>query len=118
MDTESVIISLARDFSATPGARRRAQGRFSGEEFRDELILPAIKKGNVIVDLDRALGLPPSFLDEAFGVLLQAHPEFATRLHIELTDNLTAKQVLKECIEVRLNSAVARSVFGETLSQN
>ena len=61
-------ISLVKDFTDAPGGRTRLQGDFSGEEFRETRIEPALREdSHVIVDLDGALGLPSLFLDEAFG---------------------------------------------------
>jgi hypothetical protein len=46
--------------------------RKSGEEFRDDVLLPALKKSDeVIVDLNGVLTLGSSFLEEAFGGLVR-----------------------------------------------
>lgn len=66
-------ISIAKQFSDTPGGRFISDGKFSGEQFRKELLLPAIETGeNVVIDLEGVLGLPPSFLEEAFGGLIRS----------------------------------------------
>ncbi len=51
---------------------------------------------HVIVDLDGALGLPSSFLDEAFGPF--AGEVEAGKLEIHLTDNAVAKTILLDCL--------------------
>jgi hypothetical protein len=71
-----VIISIAQDFSPFPGGRYRADGPFSGEKFRDDILLPALvdaeKNGSrVIVILDGAVGYSSSFLEEVFGGLVR-----------------------------------------------
>lgn len=63
------VISIAKDFSPTPGARWRVQGFKSGQEFRETLLEPAYKEDPmtpVTVDLDGVAGLPPSFIIGAF----------------------------------------------------
>jgi hypothetical protein len=65
-------ISIAKDFSPTPGGRYNRDGPYSGEAFRTRFLEPAIDAGErVIVDLDMVAGLPSSFLEEAFGGLLR-----------------------------------------------
>ena len=32
---EKIIINVAQDFSKTHGGRKKSEGRFSGEEFRE-----------------------------------------------------------------------------------
>jgi hypothetical protein len=49
------------------GGRYRRQGKFSGEEFRDDHVVPALLRGDVEVDLDGIEGPSPGFLDEALG---------------------------------------------------
>jgi hypothetical protein len=79
-------ISLLRDFTHAPGPRYRWQGDCSGEEFREEFLEEPLRNGEkVVVDLDGVVGLPSSFLDEAFGSLVE---DVETgRLVINLTDN-------------------------------
>lgn len=71
-----IQLSIANDFSKTPGVRYPQEGEFSGEEFRDKVLIPkideAIKRGvQIEVDLDGTYGLGPSFLEEAFGGLIR-----------------------------------------------
>ena len=69
------IISIARDFSTTPGARFAADGPFSGEEFREKFLTPCFNEGEkikgpfVLIYLDGTEGYASCFLDEAFGGL-------------------------------------------------
>ena len=68
-----IIIKIATDFSDTPGARFRTDGHFSGEEFREDKLMPLFEdgadNGKILIDLDGAEGYPSSFLEEAFGGL-------------------------------------------------
>lgn len=85
---------LSRDFTDAPGGRFRRMGDFSGEEFRDDFLLPMLQEGDVFVDLDGALGLPPSFLDESFGAVARLHANLLPRLKVKITDNKVAEEQL------------------------
>ena len=105
------VISLVREFTGAPWARFRTQGKFSGEAFREDILKPALKKGSVIVELNGALGLPPSFLDEAFGVLLESDATVAKHLKLKLTDNEIARATLRESIKRRTDEPTAVAIF-------
>ena len=90
--------NLCREFSDAPGGRYRQQGDFSGQEFREDFLIPLLKQSDLIVDLDGALGLPASFLDEAFGELARKNAVLAKRLSVKLTDNKVAQQILSESL--------------------
>ena len=61
------------DFSKFPGPRFIRLGPDSGEQFRDEVLIPAINAyGTIGVDLDDVFGYGSSFLEEAFGGLVRA----------------------------------------------
>jgi hypothetical protein len=65
-------IKIARDFSTKPVGRYRADGPHTGEAFREDILIPALEKGdNVVVILDGTEGYPSSFLEEAFGGLVR-----------------------------------------------
>jgi hypothetical protein len=65
-------ISIASDFSKFPAGRYRADGPASGERFREEFLLPALRRGPVIVVLDGVAGLPSSFFEEAIGGIIRS----------------------------------------------
>lgn len=78
-------ISVARDFSRDPGPRYKWQGRFSGEAFRKEWLVPALKQeSQIIVDLDGTTGYGSSFLDEAFGGLVRSDGFTASEIQEKL----------------------------------
>jgi hypothetical protein len=81
---ETTVIDVARDFTRTPGGRYRNQGEWSGEQFREEILEPPLKRGgDVIVDLDGPEGFTTSFLDEVFGELVRIHGlAIMDRLHV------------------------------------
>lgn len=71
-----ITISIAKDFSRIPGARFPEEGNYSGQEFRNEVLLPNFKKAisadeKLKVILDGTAGLGTSFLEEAFGGLIR-----------------------------------------------
>jgi hypothetical protein len=75
---EPIIISVAKDFSITPGSRYKDEGQYSGEEFRVGILGPrfleAVESGAKIrVILDGVLGYGTSFLEEVFGGLAREH---------------------------------------------
>lgn len=69
-----MIIKIADDYTKTPGGRFIDEGEFSGQDFRNGILLPAFKKmkeknGILQVNLDGGYGYGSSFLEEAFGGL-------------------------------------------------
>lgn len=60
-----------KNFSKYPGPRYIKLGDFSGEEFRDEVLVPALMDENISVDFDGVYGYGSSFLEEAFGGLVR-----------------------------------------------
>lgn len=69
-----IMISLS-EYTQFPGGAYRIEGSFSGEDFRETFLVPALKKAiannsRVVVDLDGTLGLSTSFTRAAFGGLV------------------------------------------------
>jgi STAS-like domain of unknown function (DUF4325) len=79
------ILSIAKEFSETPGPRSSEEGAFSGEEFRETLLEPRFKEAlgsghELIVDLDGTVGYATSFLEAAFGGLARIYePELVLK---------------------------------------
>lgn len=70
------MINIATDYTRYPGPRYASDGPFSGEVFRDTILMDALKQaiatgGMVTVSLDGVAGYGSSFLEEAFGGLLR-----------------------------------------------
>lgn len=64
-------IDLGSEFARLPFGRHPSDGPNNGERFREEFIVPALEKfDKIVVVFDNAHGVGPSFLDEAFGVLV------------------------------------------------
>jgi len=65
-------IDIGKDYSRYPAGRYREDGPFSGERFREELLLPPFQQGlEVEIILDGTVGYGSSFLEEAFGGLIR-----------------------------------------------
>lgn len=66
-------ISVAQSFSRTPGGRYRSDGPYSGQAFREDVLVPLLKSETekVVIDLSGVLALGSSFLEEAFGGLVR-----------------------------------------------
>ncbi|MBH1510730.1 STAS-like domain-containing protein [Stenotrophomonas maltophilia] len=65
-------IDISRDFSKVPAGRFITDGDFSGEIFRDKLLVPALHEyDKVQIILDNTAGYGSSFLEEAFGGLIR-----------------------------------------------
>lgn len=68
-------ISIATEFSGAPVRRHREDGKFTGEEFREDWLAPNLENATpgdpLVIDLNGAAGYSASFLDEAFGGLVR-----------------------------------------------
>ena len=65
-------INIATEFSQTPAGRFVTDGPFSGERFRNEILVPALRSSDeVVVDMSDVFGYGSSFLEEAFGGLVR-----------------------------------------------
>lgn len=71
-----IEIKISTDYSVTPGPRYMKEGDNSGEKFRKNIFLPALKKAinekiKLIINLDGTAGYATSFLEETFGGLIR-----------------------------------------------
>ena len=65
-------IGFAEEFSRYPAGRFRRDGPFNGTTFRQEHLVPALRNfDKVEVNFDGVAGFGYSFLEEAFGGLVQ-----------------------------------------------
>ena len=100
----TATIGLA-DFSKFPAARFRKDGPASGEAFRDDHLLPALRQNaRVIIVFDGIAGCGSGFLEEAFGGLVRVRgysAEFLSAslaLHTSDRDLDDAVDFARECI--------------------
>ena len=71
-----ITINIANGYTKTPGGRFKSEGDFSGEDFRDSILIPkyleAVKQNQLLcINLDGGYGYGSSFLEEAFGGLVR-----------------------------------------------
>jgi len=103
-----MTIRISEVFSPTPGARFVTDGEFSGEEFRETILIPqfqeAIKnREKLIIDLDGGYGYATSFLEESFGGLAR---KFSVQLVLDTLDFISDDEpVLVDSIKRFINSA-------------
>ncbi|WP_276496692.1 STAS-like domain-containing protein [Pontibacter litorisediminis] len=69
-------ISIAKDFTRTPGSRYKKEGEFSGELFRETILKDAVREAikkneKLTIILDGVAGYGTSFLEESFGGLIR-----------------------------------------------
>ncbi len=69
----NIIMLRVADWSKIPAGRYRSDGTFSAEEYREDVLFPALALfDSVTVDLDGCFGLGSSFLDEVFGGVVRS----------------------------------------------
>ena len=79
---------IGNEFNSFPGGRFIADGPASGEEFRNDFLVPLFEENDkVIISLDNAMGYGSSFLEEAFGGLVR--------------EKLIGKDILLQKLELR-----------------
>jgi hypothetical protein len=89
------------DFSEYPGGRLAKHGPFSGQEFRENILSPALERFDLVeVDFDGVFVAAPSFLDEAFGKIVKAlgMSEFKRRIRIKATQDPDIQKLIESII--------------------
>lgn len=81
-----------KDFSEFPGARERWMGPYSGEEYREDKLIPELLKDKSIsINLDGVMGYGSSFLEEVFGGLVRSQ-KFSHNEIRELVSNIVSNE--------------------------
>ena len=102
-------ISIANEYTKTPGGRHAKEGPFSGEDFRKALLYPAyvesIENGDFLtVNLDGGFGYGSSFLEEAFGGLARmTHDQRILSISIISDEEPRLVEDIKRYMEEALN---------------
>lgn len=96
---EKIIINIQRDFSRYPAGRYRGDGPYNGEKFREDFLIPALKKSadKIYIELDGVRGYNSSFLDEAFGKLIRcgfSAKELLERLEFNSQDKSLIEEII------------------------
>jgi hypothetical protein len=76
---KDVMIDVAKDFSDDPFGRYADDGKFNAGAFRDNILIPELKKaiedGDTKITIDFSgvpVGLGSSFIEEVFGGLIRS----------------------------------------------
>jgi hypothetical protein len=89
---ETKRILVAKEYTPTPAGRLRSDGPFSGQRFREEILVPALRSGAAVeLNLDGMVSLPSSFWEEATGGLVRAGyapEELRAKVKVKTTDPL------------------------------
>lgn len=83
-DVFNSVELAVRDWSTTPGARTKKQGRFSGEEYREILVSHLRMYDKVTVNLDGVAGYGVSWLDEVFTKLIESFSKEYLKAHLTI----------------------------------
>ncbi len=81
------VYRIAKEYTDAPGGRFQKDGNYSGEEFREIVLIPMLEKiplgEKLLIDFDGAFGYPKSFLEESFGGLAR---KYTSKLVLEKLD--------------------------------
>ena len=101
-----IEIKISTDFSETPGGRFIKEGDYSGELFRDTVLLEKYELAesqdtDLLIDFDGCYGFGTSFLEEAFGGMVRIHKKMGMlkRLKLISTEDETIPDNVKKYIE-------------------
>lgn len=98
-----MIIKISQDYSEILGARNISDGEYSGEDFRERILIPKFleakeKKEKLIIDFDGGYGNPVSFVEEAFGGLARKFGTDAVLETLEFISN-DEESLVREVVE-------------------
>lgn len=106
-----ITINIANEYTKTPGGRFKSEGEFSGEDFRETILLPkyleAVKLNQPLcINLDGGYGYGSSFLEEAFGGLVRRLNKVDINIIDIISDEepqlkVDIKEYLEDAIKVR-----------------
>lgn len=112
----SITINVAEDYSPFVLGRYPTDSEYNGEDFRESILLPALRRllknrsEYLLVNLNGTFGPDPSFLEEAFGGAVrrlreeQTNPtELWKRVQIEYDEQAQRKEIL-DYIQDALNT--------------
>lgn len=105
---EYIKISIAKDFSKTPGSRFREEGDFSAQEFFEDILEKKFSEAltvgkKLIVNLDGTVGYGTSFLEHVFGGLARKYTPEKVKEVLEIIS--TEEEYLKKDVEGYIEDA-------------
>ena len=99
------------DFTTTPGPRKREDGLFSGEEFRENFLEKYFLDGSsdkIEINLDGVEGYSTAFLEEAFGGLVRKFGKDVVKNRLEFIS--MEEPFLKEEIKSYIEKADKKAI--------
>lgn len=108
MHDTSCRYEFASTFTRYPGGRLRIHGPYSGEQFRDDILMPLLDRNDVVtIDLTGVRGFGSSFLDEAFAEAGKrlGRLDARRRLVFECTDDPALLMMIAAKIEKAIATA-------------
>lgn len=106
-----IKIKICEDYTDAPGGRYIKEGKYSGEDFRDSILLEKYDEAvrlneKLIIDFDGCYGFGTSFLEEAFGGLVRKYNRRGVWKNLKLTseEDETIPKLVKKYIEDAENS--------------
>lgn len=100
-----ITISLSKDFAPFPAGRYKKDGPYTGQGFREDILVPALRKfDSVKVLLDGKLGYGSSFLEEAFGGLVRENGFTEEELKRKLTLEGKRASIVRSALEYISNA--------------
>lgn len=105
MEIKDTIV-IASEFKDNPGARERADGPNSGQEFLEEILLDRFNKAVennyiLLIDLDGVWGYPSSFISGSFGKLSMERGSEIVLKHLEFKSDMNPLRIEKVKAEIR-----------------
>lgn len=105
------LINIERDFARYPAGRYTSDGPYSGQAFREQFLMSALRMpdAKVIIEFDGARGYGSSFLEEAFGGLVRvgfSAEELFRRIDFRSSDRSLVAEIrtyIKDQAEVAVN---------------
>ena len=101
-----IRIKICDDFSEIPGGRYISEGAYSGELFRENVLVKKYKEAKeqdttIEIDFDGCYGFGTSFLEEVFGGMVRVHHEHGIlkRLIFISTEDETIPGNVKKYVE-------------------
>ena len=101
-----IRIKISKDFSETPGGRLIEEGDFSGELFRDSILIQKYEEAEkqdtqLEIDFDDCYGVGTSFLEEAFGGLARKYHKHGIlkRITVIAMEDETIPDNIKKFVE-------------------
>lgn len=99
-------ISIAKEFKDNPGARERADGPNSGQEFLEDILLARFNKAVdnnyiLLIDLDGVWGYPSSFISGSFGKLSMDRGADLLLKHLQFKSDMNPMRIEKVVSEIK-----------------